>query len=1387
MIKCIKYLLAFSFLLVSVVSFAQTEICSGGIDEDGDGLIDCDDGDCDLLEVGCNCEDGIDNDGDGLIDIKDGNCANYYGLTFMGDGAEGSCSAIPDNADAGVLFDYMGTPVMTSQNTADTQTKVVVGDVDGDGTPDMVGTSKWNKEIRVIASTNHTAFGESFTEGDVKGSFSSTQNTIPAKWWVDADGNSVSNSKHTFELEVAIADIDGDGVSEIYSIMSTRNTPNDSPQEFYLVGFTYRSDANGGLIPLFDPVFISDERPGEIAIADFDGDGLSEVYFKNQIYSAEGGILLADGGGDWNTEIAGNSVAINLNTSSSNLELVCGNFVYHVPSLASRTLVAYSSVDDMNAIGGATKFFVKRINDASEYGYTTFSGTSVADIDADGDLDVFLTGATGSYSGTTTIFWWDYAAGTVKTYVPTDGTYADGWIWGTSRLNIGDVDGKAKWDNLPSVPDPGPDGDQYPLEITFIAGNRLFCIDVNDETGVLEPLWIRTINDSKSGIVMNTVYDFNNDGYPEVVYRDSQQLVVITGVDNDGDGQPEVQWAVTCQSHTMTEGPIIVDVDGNGSTDICVACNTSNSFDITASIQQQALGQIRLYYSEENNWLPTRQVWNQAGYFVVNINDDLTVPTNMVDMTLSYGTGPCLNGIPGEIMPFNTFLNQVPTLGGDGCPFFPGPDIEFAGLDPSDPTLDPTDPSYDSTALPSVVVIPPTCGDLQIGVAFNIVNSGSLVISDNLPVSFWENNPTISPDTISNLDATLLHTSTIVLSGLQVGDTLRTDTIYFNYSGEVSTLYIVLNDDGTQTIPISLNTNQFEECTLTNNIISIPMIPEPFEVYIDKVADNYKCDDTAPDNGELGAIIIQNGDTVTDYSNFSFQWYDIDGATVTALTDAEATTNYLTARDSLYYGLIVTNNDKGCESIMAIDTVNRLGVDPTITININSDQTQCSPPNGELEVFIDGGNSGFTFDWRDSDNTQIGTGAVVSNLTQGVYTVNVNKDGCTKNALQTIGGPTYPTAQILSTTHITDCSNSTEGAITAEALDGGVVQDPSEYTFNFYYYDSTNLPTLTGSILPAINGTGQTRTGLEAGKYVVFVLEDSTQCTSSLPVVTEVLTETVIPEVIITEIAPQTSCGVPNGILEATVFSVGVEQDASNFTVEWFLGDNTLAPSINASEPGRVSIVNGRSQLTQVVGGGVYHTVKVTTGFNCTDTDKLIITENQITPVITLSKTDNFICDPATAAGGAYDGSVSVASLTDANGSSWTYNWTDVTHGTDLSGQTASTSLSGLQDGIYSLSVTNDLGCTSAIVNIAVLPNITLPAITFPVETPDTRCDGTGNGTLEAFVVQTGTETYKYQWYTGTDTTAVEFANGTAINNLTGGSTYTVRVTNELTGCVSSA
>src|SRR5688572_6584468 len=146
----LKFTLALMFCVIGSLAYSQTVDCSNPAN--------CGDVTCNFaatVEKGCRCFDGLDNDNDTKIDKADPGCATYYGLTFVGEGSD--CSIVPDGN--GTPFDLVDDPVTSAQNTSDTQSKVSVGDVDGDGIPDAVITSKWNSEIRVVATAAGQADG----------------------------------------------------------------------------------------------------------------------------------------------------------------------------------------------------------------------------------------------------------------------------------------------------------------------------------------------------------------------------------------------------------------------------------------------------------------------------------------------------------------------------------------------------------------------------------------------------------------------------------------------------------------------------------------------------------------------------------------------------------------------------------------------------------------------------------------------------------------------------------------------------------------------------------------------------------------------------------------------------------------------------------------------------------------------------------------------------------------------------------------------------------------------------------------------------------------------------------------------------------------------------
>ncbi len=449
------------------------------------------------------------------------------------------------------------------------------------------------------------------------------------------------------------------------------------------------------------------------------------------------------------------------------------------------------------------------------------------------------------------------------------------------------------------------------------------------------------------------------------------------------------------------------------------------------------------------------------------------------------------------------------------------------------------------------------------------------------------------------------------------------------------------------------------------------------------------------------------------------------------------------------------------------------------------------------KYFITGGNAGFTFEWFDRFFNPLGiTGSVASNLVAGEYIVSVFKDGCTKTGSFTLNGPTFPVVQASLINDVTNCANISSGAITAEAVIGGVMQDSSNYTFMWYEWDS--VANNIGTILPASHGSGPTRYGLPAGEYAVVVRDDITGCESDPPIRQVIQDLTVFPTVTMAELTPQTSCDPnnPNGEIMAEGYVNGVLQNAADLTFEWFEGDNTLASNLISNVGG----VNG--EIAFGIAGGLPYTVRVTTANNCATTLYDTITDASQVPVVTAIPFDNNICGPSLALGGIYTGRVEASATFDGTAvsdySDYTYTWFD---GEDINNDPVLTSTSANGDILYELNAgrytvileRNSLNCISVPVTVEVFDDITNPVINVS-EVPATNCtDGTPNGELLASVDIGGVPTtsgHSFQWFEGTDVTAsgIPVAVSGGANNelalqLTAGLTYTVLVINDTTGC----
>lgn len=177
-----------------------------------------------------------------------------------------------------------------------------------------------------------------------------------------------------------------------------------------------------------------------------------------------------------------------------------------------------------------------------------------------------------------------------------------------------DTDGSVLWGpltnpsaNIFPIPAVGDiDGDGL-AEIIVAGGNALWAL--NSEDG--SQLWTARVQDM-SGATGASIFDFDADGVPEVVYIDEVEMVAYNGADG------VIKFLSNEHaSATMYDYPVIADVDADGHAEIVVVHDAFSSG-------------MSIYGDATDSWAPARKVWNQHDYTITNINDDLSVPVTAI-------------------------------------------------------------------------------------------------------------------------------------------------------------------------------------------------------------------------------------------------------------------------------------------------------------------------------------------------------------------------------------------------------------------------------------------------------------------------------------------------------------------------------------------------------------------------------------------------------------------------------------------------------------------------------------------------------------------------------------------------------------------------------------
>jgi hypothetical protein len=334
------------------------------------------------------------------------------------------------------------------------------------------------------------------------------------------------------------------------------------------------------------------------AVGDIDGDGLPEI-----IAATSSGQLVAfehDGDPKWTSPSPGGTVA------------------FGGPALAD--LDADGSVEIMlgGAVYDAAGNQLWAVNEDAGSGIGSL--VTAADLDDDGDLEV-IHGRT-AYHDDGTLY---YTTGLQPGFPHVADFDGDPdpeiIVMSPDGINLLEHDGTIVWQGQRPTGDPPEpftvwlkpgtvhdfDGDGV-SDFATGSANNYATYDITPAAPTI--LWQAPVLDL-SGSAGGTAFDFLGDGIAEAMYADETQLFVF-------DGNGNALLTAPRQSGTGLEYPVVADIDNDGSAEILVVSNFQPA---GGSPAVQAIRDV------DDRWIQARRIWNQHTYHVTNVREDGTIPT----------------------------------------------------------------------------------------------------------------------------------------------------------------------------------------------------------------------------------------------------------------------------------------------------------------------------------------------------------------------------------------------------------------------------------------------------------------------------------------------------------------------------------------------------------------------------------------------------------------------------------------------------------------------------------------------------------------------------------------------------------------------------------------
>ena len=391
-------------------------------------------------------------------------------------------------------------------------------------------------------------------------------------------------------LVANMTDDDGNGkidLCDIPDVLVVASTSSGAPG---VLGHAYLLDGETGTehFQIATPV----DHTVTPAIGDIDDDGLPEI-----VTAAGSGFLVAfehDGTLKWTGndpwgDVYSGAIALADLDNDGDVEIIAANFVA-----------------DHNG---------ERVWTAPQVA-GNWSATAAADLDGDGALEVVLGNAAYYADGTQ----YYYNAAVQPGYPQIADLDADPdpevIVMNSNGISMLEHDGTTKFlDQRPTGDPVGFTGWLRPATVHDFDGDQVaeFAVSSANHYSVYEGdasiVWSAIVSD-QSGIAAGTAFDFLGDGIAEAMYADETTMFVF-----DGNGVPLLQTPRT--SGTLSEYPVVADIDNDGSAEIVVV---SNQYIGMASPTVQVIRDT------EDRWIQARRIWNQHTYHVTNVREDGTIP-----------------------------------------------------------------------------------------------------------------------------------------------------------------------------------------------------------------------------------------------------------------------------------------------------------------------------------------------------------------------------------------------------------------------------------------------------------------------------------------------------------------------------------------------------------------------------------------------------------------------------------------------------------------------------------------------------------------------------------------------------------------------------------------